>query len=70
MAICKWVTIIGNKWWLQNFISDETIEDSINECIEPAKDITDIRNEPYNLPGGYKWDTLDLKDPEVVWEYY
>uniref|UniRef100_A0A3Q2QJL8 Glycylpeptide N-tetradecanoyltransferase n=1 Tax=Fundulus heteroclitus TaxID=8078 RepID=A0A3Q2QJL8_FUNHE len=32
--------------------------------IEPDKD--QIREEPYSLPGGFSWDTLDLGNPGVV----
>lgn len=32
--------------------------------IEPDKD--NIREEPYSLPQGFSWDTLDLGDPAVV----
>lgn len=34
--------------------------------IEPDKDA--IREEPYSLPQGFSWDTLDLGDPAVVRE--
>lgn len=33
-------------------------------CIEPDKD--SIREEPYSLPQGFSWDTLDLGNPAVV----
>lgn len=32
--------------------------------IEPDKD--NIREEPYSLPQGFGWDTLDLGNPSVV----
>lgn len=32
--------------------------------IEPDKD--NIREEPYSLPQGFSWDTLDLGNPAVV----
>jgi len=35
-----------------------------NECIEPNKEVSEIRAEPYTLPGGFKWVTLDLTDAE------
>ncbi|KAL7647000.1 UNVERIFIED_CONTAM: hypothetical protein RMT77_002257 [Armadillidium vulgare] len=49
---------------------DEDISATINEPIEQNKSINDIRQDPYNLPSGYKWDTLDLKDPEVLQGLY
>lgn len=41
-----------------------------NESIEPNKDVSEIRQEPYTLPDGFKWDTLDLNDPKVLNELY
>uniref|UniRef100_A0A672NSH7 Glycylpeptide N-tetradecanoyltransferase n=1 Tax=Sinocyclocheilus grahami TaxID=75366 RepID=A0A672NSH7_SINGR len=37
-------------------------------CIEPDKDT--IRDEPYSLPQGFTWDTLDLGNPAVLKELY
>lgn len=39
-----------------------------NEAIEPDK--TSVREEPYSLPAGFQWDTLDLDDPLVLAELY
>ncbi|KAF7411737.1 glycylpeptide N-tetradecanoyltransferase 1 [Vespula maculifrons] len=39
-----------------------------NEPIEPDK--TSIRAEPYSLPEGFQWDTLNLDDPLVLAELY
>lgn len=36
--------------------------------IEPDKD--NIREEPYSLPQGFSWDTLDLGNPAVVRKMY
>lgn len=30
------------------------------------EDTTDVRKEPYSLPQGFSWDTLDLSDAAVV----
>ncbi|XP_016872440.1 glycylpeptide N-tetradecanoyltransferase 2 isoform X5 [Homo sapiens] len=37
-------------------------------AIEPDKD--NVRQEPYSLPQGFMWDTLDLSDAEVLKELY
>ncbi|TWW70285.1 putative all-trans-retinol 13,14-reductase [Takifugu flavidus] len=37
-------------------------------CIEPDKD--SIREEPYSLPQGFSWDTLDLGNSAVLKELY
>nr|XP_014095300.1 glycylpeptide N-tetradecanoyltransferase [Bactrocera oleae] len=41
-----------------------------NECIEPDKDISEIRPDPYTLPEGFKWDTLDLNSTTDLTELY
>ncbi|XP_066597407.1 glycylpeptide N-tetradecanoyltransferase 1 [Prorops nasuta] len=41
---------------------------SCNEPIEPDK--TSVREEPYSLPAGFQWDTLNLDDPLVLGELY
>ncbi|KAK4827799.1 hypothetical protein QYF61_021791 [Mycteria americana] len=53
---------------------DEGIECTLNEvitshgAIEPDKD--NVRLEPYSLPQGFMWDTLDLSNAEVLKELY
>lgn len=44
------------------FFPDEVI--TSHGAIEPDKD--NIRQEPYSLPQGFMWDTLDLSNAEVV----
>ena len=46
------------------FPSGETV--TSHGSIEPDKD--NIREEPYSLPHGFSWDTLDLGNPAVVRE--
>ncbi|XP_017484293.1 PREDICTED: glycylpeptide N-tetradecanoyltransferase [Rhagoletis zephyria] len=41
-----------------------------NECIEPDKDVSEIRPDPYTLPEGFKWDTLDLNSAADLTELY
>lgn len=47
---------------------DEVI--TSNEPIEPDKKIEDIRKEPYSLPQGFMWDTLDVNELLVLKELY
>lgn len=47
---------------------DEKI--TVNEPIESDKKASEIRQEPYSLPGGFQWDTLTLDDPLVLKELY
>ncbi|XP_023346924.1 glycylpeptide N-tetradecanoyltransferase 2 [Eurytemora carolleeae] len=41
-----------------------------NEEINPDPQIDQVRAEPYSLPQGFKWDTLNLDDPLVLKEVY
>ncbi|CAK1539972.1 unnamed protein product [Leptosia nina] len=41
-----------------------------NEPIEGPKTAEEIRQEPYTLPDGFQWDTLNLNDPLVLKELY
>lgn len=50
------------------FFSDEVI--TVNEPIEPDRDVSEIRAEPYSLPDGFQWDTLNLNEPLVLKELY
>ncbi len=38
--------------------------------IEEDKDVSDIRPDPYSLPGGFFWETLDLGSESVLREVY
>lgn len=41
-----------------------------NEAIEPNKTISELRADPYALPDGFKWETLNINDPLVLTELY
>ncbi|CAH1127143.1 unnamed protein product [Ceutorhynchus assimilis] len=43
---------------------------TVNEAIEPDRELNEIRQEPYSLPDGFKWDTLLLDDPLILTELY
>jgi len=47
---------------------DEVITD--NEHISPDVPIAEVRQEPFSLPEGFKWDTLLLSEPLVLKELY
>lgn len=47
---------------------DEEI--TTNEPIEPDKSLEEIRQEPYTLPSGFCWDSLDIDNPLVLKEIY
>ena len=38
----------------------------VNECIHPDITLDKLRAEPYTLPAGYEWDTINIDDPLVV----
>uniref|UniRef100_A0A182VRI7 Glycylpeptide N-tetradecanoyltransferase n=1 Tax=Anopheles minimus TaxID=112268 RepID=A0A182VRI7_9DIPT len=41
-----------------------------NEAIEQDKPLSEIRQEPYALPDGFTWDTMNLNDPLQLKELY
>lgn len=43
---------------------------SVNRPIEPDKPIESIRSEPYTLPEGFHWDTLNIGDSLILKELY
>lgn len=43
---------------------------AVSEPIEPEKSLGEIRTEPYSLPEGFHWDTLELEKPDVLKELY
>merc|ERR1719228_2546350 len=47
---------------------DENI--TSNEAISPDLPNDKVRQDPYSLPDGFKWDTLNLDDPLVLKELY
>ncbi|XP_052889682.1 glycylpeptide N-tetradecanoyltransferase [Anopheles moucheti] len=47
---------------------DENIQ--ANEPIEEDKPLSEIRQEPYALPDGFTWDTMNLNDPLQLKELY
>uniref|UniRef100_A0A182NFK0 Glycylpeptide N-tetradecanoyltransferase n=1 Tax=Anopheles dirus TaxID=7168 RepID=A0A182NFK0_9DIPT len=47
---------------------DEKID--ANEAIEGDKPLSEIRQEPYALPDGFTWDTMNLNDPLELKELY
>ncbi|XKL61243.1 hypothetical protein PGB90_008300 [Kerria lacca] len=47
---------------------DESI--NANGPIEPDKPIESIRQEPYSLPEGFNWDTIDINDSSILKELY
>ena len=55
------------NWGMLHFCfwTDEKIQD-VNQAIEEDKPPEEIRHEPYSLPSGFVWDTLDLLDPLIV----
>ena len=48
------------------YFVDEKIQMSENHEIESDKLQDEIRQDPYSLPPGFQWDTLDLNDPLIV----
>merc|ERR1719495_2824427 len=49
---------------------NEEVGKNVNEAIEPDKCVDDIKQDPYNLPDGFQWDTLDLTNEGVLQNLY
>ena len=49
---------------------DEEVSTSANECINAELSVAQIRVDPYTLPQGFEWDTLNLDDPLVVRPFF
>jgi len=45
-------------------VADEDIY--TNEPIESDKSLEELRQEPYSLPAGFCWDSVDIDNPIVV----
>ncbi|XP_044763920.1 glycylpeptide N-tetradecanoyltransferase [Coccinella septempunctata] len=58
------------QFWKTQPVPQLDEEVTVSEAIEPDKDHSDIRKEPYSLPEGFQWDTLNLQDPLVLKELY
>jgi len=49
---------------------NEDIPEGVNEAMEPDRAPEDIRQEPYNLPPGFMWETMDLLDEAKLDDLY
>jgi len=47
-----------------------TIDESDCGPIEPNQPLADLRQEPYPMPAGFEWSSLDINDPEQLDELY
>jgi glycylpeptide N-tetradecanoyltransferase len=45
-------------------------ESEMHQAIEPDKQIAEIKQDPYSLPEGFVWDTLDLNNEVTLKELY
>lgn len=50
--------------------SEEIDENEFHKAIEPDKAISEIKQDPYALPEGFVWDTLDLNNDVILKELY
>lgn len=48
------------------------LNEKIEGCgpIDPAKTVEEIRSEPYSLPTGFFWDTVDIDNDDILKEVY
>lgn len=45
-------------------------EEQVDGPIEAPQPLSDVRQEPYNLPSNYEWCTCDITDEKVMKEVY
>lgn len=60
----------SHKFWSTQPVPQMDEKPDTNEAIEPNKPASEIRAEPYTLPDGFLWDSLDLNEPLVLKELY
>lgn len=60
----------SHKFWSTQPVPQLDEKPETNEAIEPDKTVAEIRAEPYSLPDGFTWETLDLNEPLVLKELY
>lgn len=60
----------SHKFWSTQPVPQMDERPDTNEAIEPNKPESEIRAEPYTLPDGFVWDSLDLNEPLVLKELY
>merc|ERR1719357_1543612 len=58
------------EFWSTQPVPKIDEEITTNEAIEPDVPLDQLRQEPYSLPQGFEWDTLNLDDPLVLKELY
>ena len=58
------------EFWSTQPVPKIDEEITTNEAIEPDLSIDKLRQDPYSLPAGFQWDTLNLDDPIVLKELY
>ncbi|XP_058823884.1 glycylpeptide N-tetradecanoyltransferase [Topomyia yanbarensis] len=58
------------KFWSTQPVPKMDEKIVVNEPIEADKAINEIRAEPYTLPDGFTWDTMNLNDPLQLKELY
>lgn len=49
---------------------DQVSADMLDRPIDVDKKVSDIRDTPYPLPGGFVWADVDIKNPEEAKEVY
>merc|ERR1719357_1637492 len=58
------------EFWSTQPVPKIDEEITTNEAIEPDIPQDKLRHQPYSLPQGFEWDTLNLDDPLVLKELY
>lgn len=48
----------------------QVVPKGTNEPIQPNKTLEEIKQDPFSLPEGFKWDDVDLNDENQLLELY
>ena len=66
--------VVKNQWkfWETQPVPQlgSQIAKGINEAIQPDKSVEEIKQDPFSLPDGFKWDDVDLNDRDQLLELY
>ncbi|KAF9246177.1 acyl-CoA N-acyltransferase [Melanogaster broomeanus] len=68
---CSFICFISDrKLTCFNSSGRHNLSPNWDGCIEPTKELADVRQEPYPLPKDFEWSILDINDPKQIKEVY
>ena len=63
---------VDHKFWDTQPVpkQTETVDDNESGAINTNIDVSQVRQEPFNMPAGFEWCSLDIKNPVQLQEVY